>query len=173
MSLSLRGLKKPKMDVGGCVGPQCQGCSSGSCMSKGGTVAAEDDKARIKGVHPGHKSSIGGGRGASGESRAGDQARWAGAVKQSGGDESSHRQAAVGEHKRVLGEMKSLPKPKLYAGGGEVEEGEAPALDLDADAEAEDSSMLDACADELMDALERKDKGQILEAIKAIVLSVR
>jgi len=62
------------------------------------------------------------------------------------------------EHERIM----SLPMPKM-AEGGEVNEME----------DGEEHEMMDMLADELMQAIERKDKKEILESIKAIVLSCR
>lgn len=149
MKLSLRSIMKPKMDAGGCVGPACMGCQSGNCMSKGG---------KVKGVH----EDLGNYGGEPGSSPAGYSVR----ASKKNPDRNPFTSAdPKREHERVLGEMKAMPKPNLYAEGGEVE-GEG---DMDGD----DSSMLDACGQELLDAFERKDKGQILEAIRAIVLSLR
>jgi hypothetical protein len=64
--------------------------------------------------------------------------------------------------------MKNIKEGLGMADGGEV----GP-IDLDADADDVDNEILDSCAGELLDAIERKDKGQILEAIRAIVLSTR
>ncbi len=66
--------------------------------------------------------------------------------------------------------MSAAPGPEMLAEGGESKE---PEMDSDGDMDGDtDDAMLDACADELLSAIERKDKAQILEAIKAIVLSV-
>jgi hypothetical protein len=88
-------------------------CNGGK-MAKGGEV----------GVHEPYSASVGGGKG---QSYAGDQTRWAQASK---GSISGvyHNQAAKKEHDRVLGEMKSIPKPTSgmsgFAKGGFVEEEE-------------------------------------------------
>lgn len=152
MKLSLRGLMKPKMASGGCVGPGCMGCQGPDCMAKGGEV---------KGVNkpsPFHSD---------GRSEAGQKLRASKDSSDSFLSGDRRMSEAKDIHKGVLSEMKAMPKPNLYAGGGEVEPGEGE------DTGEDDSAMLDACASELLDAFERKDKAQILDSIKAIVMSVR
>lgn len=70
----------------------------------------------------------------------------------------------------MAGLPKTGSKPKSYAEGGEVMDSDG---DMDGDMGEDDSAMMDSCASELLDGFEKKDKAQILEAIKAIVLSVR
>lgn len=66
----------------------------------------------------------------------------------------------------------SMPPPKKeekkYAEGGEVAQ-----MDSEMDEQAIDNELNDMVADELMQAFESKDKKGMLDAIKAIVLSVR
>lgn len=160
MKLSLRGIMRPKkMDMGGCVGPECPGCMGPNCMSKGG---------EIKGVHrpvfgePNDRDSVG-------ESKSGNDLRMSNKNKDRFPEASKSGLENVKErHRRILGEMKSMPKPQLYAEGGEV--GLEPMPDSDGD---EDSEMQSVCCQELLDAWERKDKAQMLDALKALILSVR
>ena len=64
-------------------------------------------------------------------------------------------------HEEKLKEMREMPKPKLMAEGGEVEDGEPQT----------DEELHHAIGGELMDALERKDKKGIMEALHAAVMS--
>lgn len=77
-------------------------------MAKGGMV---------KGIHEQYDAPVGR---SMGQSKAGDETRWAQATS---GLKSStdHNKKAKKEHERVLGEMKSMPKPNLMAEGGEVD----------------------------------------------------
>ena len=90
--------------------------------------------------------------------------------------ERSMAKDRMGEAREEAGERlehtRSLPKPKLQglAHGGEVEEMEEHHEGHDMDMDV-DNELLDICAGELCDALERKDKKGILDAIRAIVLS--
>jgi hypothetical protein len=92
--------KKP-----GCSGPSCSGCSSPNCMAEGGEV---------KGVHKDDEHS--------GKSMAGIFARHA---KDKGDVGRISKDQAIKEHKTVLGEMRSMPKPKLQglAHGGMAKSG--------------------------------------------------
>lgn len=135
-----------------CSGPECGGCSSGSCYAKGGEV---------KGVHKPYEAKVGGGKG---QSYAGDQARWGQATAGLKSSERHHDKAKE-EHHRVLGEMKSMKKPNLYAEGGEVADGDG---DMDMDDE-----LNSALGGEFVDAMERKDRKGIMSALEAIVLSCR
>lgn len=133
---------------GECMGPECSGCSSPDCYAKGGAV---------KGVHESFDEGEGDGR-----SEAG-----ALAVSSKMSDDPSRKRrwmdSAKGEHKRVLTEMKDMPKPKLMAEGGMAEEGHDDGMD------DEIKNML---GDELCSAFESKDKKRIMEGIEAVVLSV-
>jgi hypothetical protein len=63
---------------------------------------------------------------------------------------------AIGVHERVIGQQSMMPKPKLMAHGGEVDD---------------DSSIHDALGEELMGALDKKDKKGIMSCIRACVMS--
>lgn len=74
------------------------------------------------------------------------------------------------DHRRVLHEMKSMKKPKLYAEGGEVE------IEVHAEPDGDEGiedELRGALGGELMSALERKDRSGIMSALEAIVLSCR
>lgn len=60
--------------------------------------------------------------------------------------------------------------PKCMAKGGEAME---PGADTAGDNEAMDTELEDMCAEELMHAIEAKDKKGVLEAIRALVLSCK
>lgn len=70
--------------------------------------------------------------------------------------------AAKGEHKKTIRQMRSMKKPNLYAEGGEVE-GE----------DSGDEELNHAMGHEFLDACERKDKKGIMSVLHAIVLSCR
>lgn len=67
------------------------------------------------------------------------------------------------EHREVLMDMKADKGDRKFMAEG----GEAEMDDMDSDDE-----LNDACAEELMHALESKDKKGVLEAIRAIVLNM-
>lgn len=93
----------------GCPGPECPGCSDRNCMAKGGM---------IKGVHT--SSDDEGDKDETGYSPAGAYTR---GMRSAGSPESKNfwKQSAKAEHRRVLGEMKDMPKPKLMAEGGRLD----------------------------------------------------
>lgn len=70
------------------------------------------------------------------------------------------------KHHEVLGELRSMPNPKLkgLAEGGEVE-------DMDTDSDQMDNEINDMVAGELLEAIEKKDKAAILQSIKALVMN--
>lgn len=103
----------------------------------------------VKGVHADDEHS--------GKSMAGIFARHA---KDPGETGELSKKHAIKEHHKVLGEMRSQPKPHLYAEGGEVDE----------EPEHEYSELHGMLGEELMGAIERKDKKQIMSAIEACVL---
>jgi hypothetical protein len=63
---------------------------------------------------------------------------------------------------------KASPKPKLQglAEGGAVED--APDMDM-----SDDDQVMDQCCDELLEAIHSKNKKEILESLKAIIMSVK
>lgn len=154
-----------------CMGKDCPGCPT--CMDRGGAVRHEDEdmdrpvhfttKEHAKGVH---RPTMAG----SGSSLAGNSVRNASEYKRTaskedrindetaGTDEGIHTRQAKIRHGQVLHEMKSMKKPNLYAEGGEV---------------SEDHDLHDAMGSEYMGALERKDRKGIMQAIEAIVLSMK
>jgi hypothetical protein len=81
------------------------------------------------------------------------------------------KDTALDEHHRVIGEMKAMPNPKLkgLAKGGVAGEDGEPMEDMDA---SMDHELMDACCGELLNAIESKNKKEILESLKAIILSM-
>lgn len=92
-----------------CSGPSCPGCSSANCMADGG---------KVKGVHESDDET-------KGKSMAGIFARHS---KDEGEVGESSKRLAKGEHEKVLGELRSMPKPKLYSKGGEIKGVNKPSL---------------------------------------------
>lgn len=152
-----------KMSDGG----MCTACGNKTCKyADGGEVKGVHEK--VNKMHPGL-------------SRAGLHAS------------SGSKEVAKEEHESKLAELKQLPKPNLkgLAHGGPVnlhdqkvksfmDKGESDvgssetALPHGLDEGGEvDHELLDACCDELMSALESKNKKEILESLKAIILSVK
>jgi hypothetical protein len=69
-----------------------------------------------------------------------------------------------------LREYKRMPKPKLYADGGEVHNTpEHP--DAEQDKELIDEELHNHMGEELMAAFDAKDKKRMMESIEAIVMS--
>ena len=91
-------MPKPKM----CPGADCPGCSSANCYASGG---------EIKGVNKANPFNPS-------ESEAGSKLRQS-QSKHTLFPETKKREAKE-LHKQTLGELKMMPKPKLYARGGEV-----------------------------------------------------
>lgn len=93
-----------------------------------------------------------------------------------------HQEKVKQGHEDVLEELKSMPKPKLQglAHGGKVDmyamKPDVPAMhgmdeggDVEKDmGEETDHELMDACASEFMEGHEKKDKKQMLDALKAI-----
>lgn len=169
----------------------CKGseCGHSSHYAKGGHIddgKSPDEKraARLE-RHPVYEAS-GPGRktsrhGVPHENQQGTSSAW------SKGQSIGHRMDISGSDKSKTVNRKEEAKENLIqlkkqnpniqglADGGEVEELE-PMKDMDGDHDGDmgsDDEIMDACADELMDALEKKDKRGILEAIKAIALSCK
>ncbi len=164
-----------------------KGCDQ--CFAEGGNVRSGKQRSdNEKGVHKASYAN----ENEMGRSEAGEGVRDSRAFK------SSYKKVKMGlvkdEHHKVLGELKALPKPKLegLAKGGEVysvgpmtdtRQPSKEALtayekggDVDADGDMDadmDNEMLDMCCDELLQALESKNKKEILESLKAIILSVK
>ena len=137
MPAHMKSLKKE------CIGPECEGCSSGDCYAKGGDVfedretkGASDPEKNQSGVHESSRF------GSKGVSMAGEDQRAGFDTKPA--------------HKKVLSEMKAMPKPELMAEGGEVDEG--------------DDELHDMLGEELMDAFHSKDKKRAMSAIEACVM---
>jgi len=102
-----------------CSGPDCQGCSSANCMAEGGNVNSNKQRMHNeKGVHQADDET-------KGKSMAGIFTRHA---KDPGVTGRASRDLAKTEHKNVLGELRSMPKPKLYAKGGEIKGVNKPSL---------------------------------------------
>jgi hypothetical protein len=166
-----------------CPGPQCGGCSSASCMADGGKVSDDQTLGSAIG-YPGStppptkpvKMAEGGAvdswtkrednekgvnKGSDGISKAGLHVRSANHESVYSDKEDSIGAAKIA-HKKTLGEMSSMPKPKLMAEGGEVSSDDAPSDD--------DGELHDMLGGELMGAFERKDKKAIMSAIEACVM---
>lgn len=133
-----------------------------------------------------------------GMSEAGHQARRMEDAQYQDEEKSSgeyHKQQALSKHREVIGELKSMPKPKLkgLAHGGPVnlhdqeakhfmDKGEQdvgsseyalPHGLAEGGEVGEDHELMEHCASELMNAIEAKDKQGILDSIKAIVMSLK
>ena len=108
---------KMLMAMGNCPGPHCPGCSAPNCAVKGGGEApayAEGGMTETgyeKGINRGRKLE-------KGVSYAGAHQR--GQVFADSSDKSENEGYAKEQHKKVLGEMKSMKKPNLYADGGQI-----------------------------------------------------
>lgn len=153
---------------GGCIGAECKGCPSANCMAEGGSVDSwtkrEDNE---KGVNMPRGAS--GNQGISNAGRSVRSANQSTAFSNSGraSDPEADQDlaslsidAAKRAHKKTLGEMHSMPKPKLMAEGGEAQE----------EHEHVDDELHDMMGEELMSAIESKDKKRIMESLEAIVL---
>lgn len=193
----MKPMPMPKRSM--CPGTACPGCSSSMCEALGGKVGEPPHKAMM--AESGYEKGINRGRNLeSGTSYAGAHAR--GQVFK-GQSKEENLTDSKNQHSKTLGEMKAMPKPKLYEHGGEVDpdemgdmdrqesmlmgflkdkklpEQESKAIEMGEDDYAEggsvddDSEMMDAVAGELMNALESKNKKEILDAIRAIVLSCK
>lgn len=155
-----------------CKGPDCMGCSSPDCMAEGGAVDSwtkrEDNE---KGIH--HSSM----HNQEGRSDAGQSLR----AKEYGAnkglfEDDLHRKAKR-KHHEVLGEMKAMKKPNLYAEGGEVDESDE-SMDHPVETQmddflGDDDPVMGALQDEFLNAIHSKNKKELLEAIEALVLTTR
>jgi len=98
-----------------------------------------------------------------------------GARQSMAGRELEHNgdvEKAKSEHHRVLGELRSMPKPKIQglAHGGEVNEVEnAEELDHDGDHDV-DHEIHDMLGKELMESIHSKDHKKVMSSIEACVL---
>lgn len=151
----------------------CKSCGKAPCMCDGGMYAeggnvrsGKDRHENEKGVHPRSFSKQGGG-----ESDAGAGHRSNMGMKRGGRFDRSD--AIKDEHRQVLSDSRSLPKPKLQglAKGGEVEPMHESGHDEDMS--GIDDELMDMAAGECMEAFEKKDKKGLLDALKAIILSCR
>lgn len=82
--------------------------------------------------------------------------------------EDIDKDVAKRKHHKVLSEMKMMKKPNLYAEGGKVEADMPEPMDASPEMDDELSGMM---GEELMSALESKDRKRIMESIESIVLS--
>jgi hypothetical protein len=91
-----------------------------------------------------------------------------GGMSEQGRDVRSGEMEFAKEEARGRANMEKMNKPDLngLADGGEVEESGM-------DDEAIDNELGDMLAEELSDALERKDKRAILESLRALVLNCK
>lgn len=152
---------------------KCNTCGKMNCMAHGGSVKDQDHE---KGVHARSYSRQGGGT-----SEAGNTLRDNAGMKRGGHFDKS--EVIKDEHRRRLGESKAIhPKMKGLAHGGEVEDDkmdmyamspDVPAMhdeggEIDDDMDQELNEMV---ADELLSAIEAKDKKGILESIRALVMN--
>lgn len=105
------------------------------------------------------------------------------------------KQKAINEHENVLSDIKDLkPKLKGLSKGGPVnlhdgaaksfmDKGESDVgssttalphgLDEGGEVEKMDNELMDQCCEELLSGIEKKDKKEILESLKALILSCR
>jgi hypothetical protein len=103
-----------KMAAGGCVGASCNGCSDPSCYSKGGEVDDDSDEFKPRETFgPGHPEKH--------HKGVHESSRFGGKGVSSAGEDQRTGLDSKGEHRRVLGELKMMKKPKLYAEGGSVD----------------------------------------------------
>ena len=168
-------MKRPSV---ACVGPSCEGCASPECMAEGGAVGSGKNREDFeKGVH---KSLPGSKDGDAGYSNAGADARMLKKASTEGGKRTG-RFLAKDEHRRVLGEQKDMPKPKLMAEGGCVGPScmgcSSPSCMSEGgmaggDGDSADDELTDKLGEEMCSAFEAKDKKRIMSAIEAAVLSV-
>jgi hypothetical protein len=125
-------------------------CGGGKCMAKGGEV---------KGVHADEDVPkwVGGGM-----SKAGLDARVGRDLKDHPAGHTSMEDSKAA-HREKLGELKSMPDPKLkgLAEGGEVED----------PAHEEDHEMHDMLGQEMMGAIHGKDHKGLMSCIEAAVLN--
>lgn len=177
---------KPLPKLKKCMGPSCMGCSSSMCMAEGGRVGSGKNRSDFEqGIHPVRKLTGGGGSEAGASIRRG------------------RLEEAKEDHETVRDEMKSMDKPRLYARGGEVEdmdeeddkreqekrwaeddEHELGVLKAhfgpgefaqggEVDEMGEDESLQHGVVEELLKGFETKNKKEILEAFRALVLSCK
>ena len=136
---------------------------SGHKMSEGGTCEKCGDSCKyahggeIKGIHETNKLATG-----PGSSQAGTEIRSAIHNKKQGYTTSAmiDKEDAKEEHRRVLGEMQEMPKPKLQglAEGGEIEH---------------EADLSEHVAQEFLNAIDKKDHKSMLEAIKALISTIK
>lgn len=129
---------------------KCSTCGKMNCYVHGGAV-------HHGGIHDEEKN---GGKSVNGVSKVGAKLRELPSLSRDKHFESS--EDIKSDHEEALHELKSLPKPKLkgLAEGGEVEHQDM--------GEESDHELMDMCAGEFMDGHEKKDKRQMLDALKAI-----
>lgn len=143
-------MKSPKHSYG----EMCGMCGGGKCMAHGGEV---------KGVHEqGVPEWVG-----RGMSQAGSDARVANHPGLKGGTAASAAmEDSKKSHREKLGELKSMPHPKLkgLADGGEVGAGTHEGPD-------EDHEMHDMLGQEMMGAIHGKDHKGLMSCIEAAVLN--
>lgn len=153
-----------KMSAGGCPGASCPGCSSASCMAEGGYIA-NPTEAQARSGYSSHQKM----------DSAGKKSMFQGKMKMAHGgavgeeEEELHKDKAMEDkwdnekydkEQTEPGEDYTYDPAMGFAEGGEVD-GES------------DDELMDMCAHELMEAMEKKDKKGMLEAIRAIVLSCK
>lgn len=164
-----------------CSGPSCKGCSSPSCMSEGGEVEKNEDeyepRETLAAFHPEKHQ-----RGVHETNRFGDKG-----VSTAGADQRNDHDTKP-EHKRDLGEMRSMKKPELYSKGGCVgpscmgcsspscmaKGGEVSGemhLGEHEEPDGDEGEIHGLLGEELLGAIERKDKKAILDCIEACVMN--
>lgn len=153
---------------------KCSTCGTMNCMAHGGSVSKKEQSLRDK-EHSmkfeSQRGSVGVHQGGTGEgdlkgrSAAGVNAEWSKKHKNPG-----HAGYALNKskemHSNKLGELRSMPAPKLkgLAEGGEV--------DADGDADL-DSELQEMCGTELCEAIHKKDSKGIVAAMKALIMSCK
>lgn len=151
---------------------------TGMCEACGGCPCKYSKGGEVKGVHDSAYDSDD--KELMGESEAGKQVRNMDLKRNA-------KDRAITEHHKVLGQMKIMPKPKLQglaSGGSVVDPSKAQSAQDsmrkafgyeeggEVDSET-DNELMDMCADEFMKALETKNKKEMLESLKALILSCK
>lgn len=161
-------MEKGEFDVGSSdkIPSKLRGIDEDEMYSRGGMVKKDTDQS--KGVHKPMNTMH------PEMSKAGYLAREHSDVMSPVGPNARETflRGAKEEHKEKLNELKSMPKPKLegLSDGGEVDADG----DYDGDQDSDmDTGLMDQCCEELLQAIESKNKKEILESLKAIILSVK
>lgn len=127
---------------------KCKSCGDAgtckACMAKGGGVPSKT--------------------GTEHQLRRDDEARKKGTPSMTRDERVRYEHAAMDEKRAAR------RKAEGFADGGEVDGGEVDGPEAGDEADI-DAELMDMCAGELLEALEKKDKKGVLESIRAIVLN--